>query len=781
MNKIFYYLSGLVLLCGIGGYLYLDQANASKSQQVEVYKAEAINMAGDVSSLVKKWRMLALELSESAPFTNDSFDLKGSLVTTWIDNQLTAHANLTSLKALAPGHLEIDRTSNPPMGYAGLDLLRAVEQTKKIQMPEVHLRGSAGEHVAVSAPILKGQELRAIVLATFDVNALSNVFKGGSPDVLFELKQGALVVQAVGNKSEENSKVVDETFIPGTRWRISSKKMFPEFPFTEIDVLFYAGVLLALIILVGMVVGMVTNRERSKALLEKVTGHAVEDDSKPFNEAIEEVESTIDKEMEALELSSAETTNPIFLKDDAIKLGVESEVPKSIFRAYDIRGVVDETLTEELVVKIGQAIGSEVRKVGKNQVAIGRDGRLHSLRLSEALAKGLQSSGCDVVDVGQVPTPVLYFATHHIEDATSGVMITGSHNPPEYNGLKVVVDGVTLSNDGILQLYERIQDNNFETGQGSLQKQMMLPDYIGTISADVKVGRMMKVVVDCGNGVAGEAAPMLLSTLGCEVVPLYCDIDGTFPNHHPDPSKPGNLKELIDKVREEEAELGLAFDGDGDRLGVVDAGGNIIWPDRQMMLYAADVLSRQAGADIIFDVKCTKNLAKEISRHGGKPVMAKTGHSLIKAKMKETNAELAGEMSGHIFFKERWFGFDDALYTAARLVEILSAEFRSTTEIFAELPDSISTPEINVKMEEGENFAFIETMQAMADFDDAKVIDIDGMRVEFIDGWGLVRASNTTPSLVLRFEADNEEALEKIKDSFKEVMLKVKPDIVLPF
>lgn len=781
MNKIFYYLSGLVLLCGIGGYLYLNQANESKLHQVEAYKTEAIKMASNVSSLVKKWRMLVVELSDNAPISNGSLDVKGSLLANWVDNQLAAHPELTSLKMLVPGHLKIDRNSNPPIDYAGLGLLRAVESSKKNQMPEIHLRGSAGEHVAVSAPILREQELQAIVLATFDVQALLNVFKSGPSDALFELKQGTLVVQAVGNQSEENSESVEETFISGTRWRISIKKMFPKFPFTEIDVLFYAGVLLALIILVGMGVGMFTNRERSKALLNKVTGHTDEDDSKPFSEAVEEVENAIDKEMEALELSSTETTNPIFLKDDAIKLGVESEVPKSIFRAYDIRGVVDETLTEELVVRIGQAIGSEVRKVGKNQVAIGRDGRLHSLRLSEALAKGLQSSGCDVVDVGQVPTPVLYFATHHIENTTSGVMITGSHNPPEYNGLKIVVDGVTLSNDGILQLYERIQENNFETGQGSLKKQMMLPDYIGTISADVKVGRMMKVVVDCGNGVAGEAAPMLLSTLGCEVVPLYCDIDGTFPNHHPDPSKPENLKELIDKVREEEAELGLAFDGDGDRLGVVDASGNIIWPDRQMMLYAADVLSRQAGADIIFDVKCSKNLAKEISRHGGKPVMAKTGHSLIKAKMKETNAELAGEMSGHIFFKERWFGFDDALYTAARLVEILSAEFRSTTEIFAELPDSISTPELNVTMEEGENFTFIEEMQAVADFDDAKVIDIDGMRVEFIDGWGLVRASNTTPSLVLRFEADSEEALERIKGNFKDVMLKVKPDIVLPF
>ena len=297
----------------------------------------------------------------------------------------------------------------------------------------------------------------------------------------------------------------------------------------------------------------------------------------------------------------------------------------------------------------------------------------------------------------------------------------------------------------------------------------------------LRLGRMIKVVVDCGNGVAGDAAPMLLSTLGCEVVPLYCEVDGNFPNHHPDPSKPENLKELIEKVREEEAELGLAFDGDGDRLGVVDSEGNIIWPDRQMMLYAIDVLSRQAGADIIYDVKCSRNLAKVIAKHGGKPIMSKTGHSLIKAKMKETNAELAGEMSGHIFFKERWFGFDDALYTASRLLEIVTAEFRSTADIFAELPDSISTPELNISLKEGENFSFIDQLQVRAKFEEANVITIDGLRVEFRDGWGLVRASNTTPSLVLRFEADDEPALERIKQIFREQMLNINSDLDLPF
>ncbi|PCI70276.1 MAG: phosphomannomutase/phosphoglucomutase [Piscirickettsiaceae bacterium] len=775
MSKFFIYLSVMILVVGLAGAVYLNDLEQSKAEQIGVYKAQAVKSAGSISGLVKRWRKLVVDLAKAAPMAEASED--------WLVSQKSVNKELTSLALYAPNHLQIDQAKTPPLGYAGLGLLRSVETSKRSQMPEVHMRGSEGEHVAILAPVLVQKNVVAVLLATFDVNELLAQYKemqSSSSDVLFELKQSSSVIQAVGDNAQTQSEVVAEVFIPGTRWRVSIRKAFKAFPLTAIDVLFYAGILLAITILIGVAVGVLSNQERKKALLEKVTGNHEEGGHKTLAQAVLDDKAVEDELASlAIEPAQSQTTNPIFLKEGSIEVG--DEVPKSIFRAYDIRGVVDETLTESLVTKIGQAIGSEVKKAGKKKVVIGRDGRLHSLRLSGSLAKGLQASGCDVIDVGQVPTPVLYFATHHIEEATSGVMITGSHNPPEYNGLKIVIDGITLSGDSILGLYERVLNHSYEEGDGAFEKQMMLPDYIGTISADVRVGRMMKVVVDCGNGVAGEAAPMLLSTLGCEVVPLYCDIDGNFPNHHPDPSKPENLEELIQKVREEGAELGLAFDGDGDRLGVVDADGNIIWPDRQMMLYAADVLSRQAGADIIFDVKCSKNLAKEIARLGGKPVMSKTGHSLIKAKMKETNAELAGEMSGHIFFKERWYGFDDALYTAARLVEILSADFRSSTEIFAELPDSISTPELNVLMEEGENFEFIDKMLAEADFDDAKVVTIDGLRVEFMDGWGLVRASNTTPSLVLRFEADTEEALETIKNRFREMMLRVKPDIELPF
>ncbi|KXJ43930.1 MAG: phosphoglucomutase, partial [Cycloclasticus sp. Phe_18] len=574
------------------------------------------------------------------------------------------------------------------------------------------------------------------------------------------------------------------------RWRIVIRTQTVQAPITADELRMYVISLLVVILILSGLIAVVTDKEKREKLGKSIKTRKAKVEKEPMAVVEEFVFLTEDGELdhkkmvetikENVEHKKESTTSPTFMDDTGVEVVTQMDVPQSIFRAYDIRGIVDETLTEQGVFLIGRAIASQALSVGQKTIAIARDGRLHSLRLSESLSKGIQSTGCKVIDVGQVPTPVLYFATHQL-DTQSGVMITGSHNPANYNGLKIVIAGNTLSGDAIQQLYQRILQEDFESGEGSYQEEMMLPEYIGAITSDVRLGRMMKVVVDCGNGVAGEAAPMLLSTLGCEIIPLYCDIDGNFPNHHPDPSKPENLQELIDKVREEEAELGLAFDGDGDRLGVIDSDGNVIWPDRQMMLYAIDVLSRQAGADIIYDVKCTRNLAKVIAKHGGKPIMSKTGHSLIKAKMKETNAELAGEMSGHIFFKERWFGFDDALYTAARLLEVLTAEFRSTAEIFADLPDSVSTPELNVSLEEGENFIFVEQLQSQAIFEDANVITIDGVRVEFKDGWGLVRASNTTPSLVLRFEADDEVALDRIKDVFREQMLKINDSIALPF
>ena len=443
------------------------------------------------------------------------------------------------------------------------------------------------------------------------------------------------------------------------------------------------------------------------------------------------------------------------------------KIPSSIFKAYDIRGIVETELTPEIVKLIGRAVGSESIEKGERGVVVGRDGRLTGPELSEALISGLIESGCHVVNIGMVPSPVVYFATH-TKAATSGVMITGSHNPAEYNGLKIMIAGETLSAEKIQSLYTRILENDFKTGSGTSTSINIDQDYINTIKSDINLEKELNIVIDCGNGVAGNIAPQLFEALGVKLSKLFCLVDGRFPNHHPDPSKPKNLEDLIQEVIETKSDLGLAFDGDGDRLGLIDNKGKIIWADQQMMLYAKDVLSRNKGAKIIFDVKCTSLLPKVISDNGGEPIMSRTGHSFIKKKLKETKAALAGEMSGHIFFKERWYGFDDALYTAARLLEIVSKSNKSCSELFDEFPVNLSTPEININFDKhGQQFEAMDSLSSHIDFPGANINTIDGVRVDYEDCWGLVRPSNTTPCLVLRFEAKDNTALIDIQEKFK--------------
>ena len=456
-------------------------------------------------------------------------------------------------------------------------------------------------------------------------------------------------------------------------------------------------------------------------------------------------------------------------------------ISPDIFRAYDIRGVVTDTLTADAVREIGRAFASEAASRGHSTVVVGRDGRTSGMELVDALSEGLQAAGADVIDVGMVPTPVLYFATHHLETGT-GIMVTGSHNPPEYNGLKMLIGGDALFGDGIQELKRRLDEGRLDEGAGGRRTEDVLEAYLDRIVSDITVARPMRVAYDCGNGVAGVAVPQLLQRLGVEAEGLYDDVDGTFPNHHPDPAKPENLKDLQALVAKESMEVGLAFDGDGDRVGVIDDAGNVIWPDRQMVLFSRDVLERNPGARIIYDVKCSKVLPAAITEAGGEPEMYKTGHSFIKKRMKETGALLGGEMSGHLFFKERWYGFDDALYAAARLLEILSKGDRKASEIFGEIPDSINTPELNVKLtRDGAQHEFVEAFTKRASFEGAELTTIDGVRADYPDGWGLVRASNTTPSLVIRFEADDEAALTRIQDAFRDAMRATDPSVEPPF
>lgn len=455
------------------------------------------------------------------------------------------------------------------------------------------------------------------------------------------------------------------------------------------------------------------------------------------------------------------------------------KIDQHIFRAYDIRGVVETALKPEVVKLVGQALGTLYPNSKK--VVVARDGRISSKVLSEQLSAGLQVSGCDVIDIGEVPTPVLYYATHELKTG-AGVMVTGSHNPPEYNGLKMVMDGKTLHGEDIQEIYQCIVSEALHSASGSIQQLDLLENYLARITNDIKLKRRLKIAVDCGNGVAGPSAVALLKKLGCELHTLYCDIDGSFPNHHPNPSDTKNLQDLIACVHENNLDLGLAFDGDGDRVGVIDNKGEVLWADRQMMLYARDVLSRKPGAKIIYDVKSSRNLGKVIEEAGGEAIMWKTGHSFIKNKMQETGAELAGEMSGHIFFKERWYGFDDALYSAARLLEILTQQDLSSSELFSSLPNSLSTPELNVHFDEdGAQHAFMKKFAGIVELPNATITTIDGIRADYDKGWGLVRASNTTPSLVIRFEADNEKIIDEIKNDFRQQMTKVQANIQLPF
>jgi phosphomannomutase/phosphoglucomutase len=685
----------------------------------------------------------------------------------------------------------LDETRPPHMGFA--DLQMAHEAVEQAPPPAFHGANTPHQHLALARKLEGG----GVLLASISPKLLEAVL--GASGAALELRQGDLSVSRTGDPALQESPPIGSVDVPGLPWKVvfraAGVSFFANGWFFAFPLFGIALVAAAFYFLGRWLVSAFHNDQESVGQLVRdlMRGRALGNYPIRISDSEFIVHKIAQLKHEAMEqgFQSAPASDeqafgqPVAPAAPAPPLpapegSAVTNVPASIFRAYDIRGVVGETLTAELVYEIGRAIGSECHAKGEQRVMIARDGRHSSQEFSQALARGLQAAGRTVVDLGLAPTPLLYFATH-VLNGKSGVMVTGSHNPPKYNGLKIVIAGDTLAGEQVQKLRQRIESKDFIHGIGKIENRDLMPDYIERVMDDTQLGRPMKIVMDCGNGVAAKLAPALMKTLGCEVVELFSDIDGNFPNHHPDPSKPENLTALIDAVVSEQADLGVAFDGDGDRLGVVDCDGKIIWPDRQMMLYAADVLSRQPGADIIFDVKCTRQLASQIVKNGGRPLMWKTGHSMLKAKMKETGAMLAGEMSGHIFFKERWFGFDDAIYACARLVEILSGDPRSTAEVFAELPDSVNTPELTVDTEDGENFALVEKLKALAEFPEARMTDIDGLRVDFIDGWGLVRPSNTTPSLVLRFEADNEKALARIQGVFRDLLVKVKPDIRLPF
>lgn len=460
---------------------------------------------------------------------------------------------------------------------------------------------------------------------------------------------------------------------------------------------------------------------------------------------------------------------------------IPTQLPLDIFRTYDIRGEVSEnSLNENVAYAIGLAMGTESLRVAQNEIAVACDARLTGESIKNALKTGIIETGCNVVDIGMGPTPLVYFATNYLSTKT-GIMVTASHNPSHHNGFKIVLNGKTLSEKGIQDIVTRIQKRDFVSGSGKIREQNIIPDYIDAICKNIVIAKKMKVVIDAGNGAASEIAPAVFRRLGCEVVELFCEYDGRFPNHHPDPTIPENLNDIIALVKKEKADMGLAFDGDADRLGIVTNKGEIIWPDRQLIVCAKEVLEKKPRSKIVFDVKCSRVLPAMIKQYGGQPIMSRTGHSVLKARMIEEGAPLAGEMSGHIFFKEGWYGFDDGIYVAARLVSILSREKNSVSEIFDALPQTVNTPELKLPMGENKKADFMARLMRDGDFANAEKITIDGLRVEWDFGWGLIRPSNTSPYLILRFEADSEKNLEKIKTIFREQLLKIDSELQLPF
>ncbi|TDR22750.1 phosphomannomutase/phosphoglucomutase [Marinicella litoralis] len=660
----------------------------------------------------------------------------------------------------------------PGINFATLDMIKITSATQQEQLPEIHLYGHKDQYlnyvyiqkpeqsyIVISYPvdlIVKKQKLQ------FENSELSLVQKAGA--------WSSVVLQKWGHVDPSSSRDAKEIKIPNSNFYVNYSV---EKSYTGLFSMTLLSSIIATFSALILTIATFINR---KAKIEELTAIKIkQQEEEPVfvpTSKMNKGEASEDNEKGHKKLGHQ---NSIDEPSGKMKLP-----DRTIFKAYDIRGIVDETLTTDAVIQIGQAIGTENLNRGRPSIVVARDGRLSGPTLLKALIQGIQQSGCDVINIGAVPTGVLYFSTHHLETG-SGVMLTGSHNPPNYNGLKIMLDGETLAGKLISNLYDMIADGNLKSGEGSVQELDIADDYIDYISSEIQLENEPTVVVDCGNGIPGIIAPELLEEIGCNVIPLHCDVDGHFPNHHPDPSVPENLQDLIATLKSVDADIGIAFDGDGDRLGVVTKSGEIINPDRLLMLFAKDVLSRQPGSSIIFDVKCTGHLPKSIVKNGGMPIMWKTGHSFMKAKLKETNAALAGEMSGHFFFNERWFGFDDGIYAAARLLEILDQEKGTPQEVFDTLPNSVNTPELKVHMKEGEHYLFMDEFISIAEFPDAKITTIDGIRADFAYGWGLVRCSNTTPCLVIRFDADDEASLERIKEEFRKQLLAVSDTLELPF
>ena len=725
--------------------------------------------------------------------------------------------------------IQPNANSDPVITHVVIDLLRKTAQGEQTS-PELILKNGQPSYIALTVKLADER----LVLATVSLSEVKNLLGKADGDSRLELRQNfgntSHVVAAIGNASVDGEPLL-ETPSFGANWSLVLWQRVSAFSTDagQLPLLLFIAAVIAFLI-VGLMPLMSMRRlfaSDARKFIQGVQENSVtaksyqlsffndlsagyrrafagsdeteSEDSVPKagKEDAGESQSPRRRRRSQTSTESEESANkplaekvervaaPIVKKDKNVSLEIDEgnaskAINPDIFREYDIRGVIGENLDVESVYVIGKAIGSEAYSRGEQSIVVGRDGRLSSPKLHKALVEGLVASGRDVIDLGMVPTPLVYFGTHTL-GSRSGVMLTGSHNPPEHNGLKIVLAGETLYGQQIQDLLKRIQMQEYFNGKGSVTESAIEESYLEKVLADIKLDKPLKVALDCGNGVTGNFAPKMFQALGCEVIGLYTDVDGNFPYHHPDPNSAKNLEALVSMVTKEKADVGIAFDGDGDRVGIVDNKGKIIWTDRLMMLFAQDILSRNPGSEIIYDVKCTRFLKDVIVQAGGQPLMWKTGHSLMKAKMRETEAPFGGEGSGHLYFNERWYGFDDALYAAARLLEILAKSQATSAELFEELPEGLSSEEINVPVPDKVKFKLIKALIAKGEFGDGEITTIDGLRVDYKHRWLLARASNTTPSIVVKFEADNEVSLEAVKDRLRRQLKKIAPKIKLNF
>lgn len=786
---------GLIVSLNIGIYIHETQIDDVREQELERLAQQRAQIAADsagdyLESVWQKIHFFTQQPTFAAGIAGENIATQNKFRDA-IKKQLD---NSVGIKFFPFGAAKLDKKSFPPVRFSELEMIRHAEQRKEVFPEAAKIDGKWVLTFVEPVPYDSNQKPAGVVMISLSLDELEERVvqqKASLGNIKLQQQFGtkkAVTVLSVGNGSvgQEYSAPIQKSY-----WRIAflssynlleQARIETQSVYLMIVVLSLGFVVLSTV--VGRFIGVrlesnIKSRELSASSAKGVSS-SEDGELLGAGQNADILDVDIDEEDEDLlglgiagsgieDVSVARESEPPVAEEG---LG-DSEVPDVVFRAYDIRGIAKDQITTRLAKYVGQALASEALDCGQDTLVVARDARLHSPELTEWLVRGILSTGCNVLNIGTVPTPLMYFATETLQESRSGVMVTASHNPAEYNGFKVVMDGKSRSEEDIKAIRSRILKQNFHEGVGQEHKHDIVPQYIDTIFSDVALAGDVSIVIDAGNGVTANVAPRLFEELGCHVTPLFCDLDGSFPNHSPDPSKEENLQALIAKVKEEGADLGVAFDGDGDRLAVVTSTGRIVWPDQLLMLFAKDIVSRNPGADVVFDVKSTRHLNNCITSYGGRPIMWKTGHAPMKRKMQETGALVGGEYSGHIFIKDRWYGFDDGMYAAARLIEILSLQGETLDEMFEEFPVSPVTPELFVAIDESSKFSVIERLVNEGNFGDGKITHIDGVRIDFPYGWGLVRASNTSANLTLRFEADDEKSLTRLKSLFAQELLNI--------